>query len=212
MSESTVLGLSLAGIAVEYPDPRGSRRVLSDFDLEVMPGQLIAISGRSGSGKTSLLRIAYGQLDPTAGSVTWQGRAVADLDERERQRIRREKFGYASQDALVLEDQSVLANAQLGGAGRAEAVEFLELLGLGAMTRRKARGLSGGERQRLTVVRALAKLPEIAVMDEPTAALDTDAAQVVRDVLVAAAERGAAVLVASHDEVILDAVDRTYRL
>ena len=133
----------------------------------------------------------------------WGDQELAGLSEKQRQQVRRECFGYAGQDALVLEEETLETNVRLAGAPQDAACRYLDELGLGKLTGTRARTLSGGERQRVTVARALAKQPVVALLDEPTASLDTEAAHLVRDMLRASAEQGVAVVVASHDEVIL---------
>ncbi|RRD46142.1 ATP-binding cassette domain-containing protein, partial [Arachnia propionica] len=103
-------------------------------------------------------------------------------------------------------------NVCLADASRDEARRYLDDLGLGDLAGTRARTLSGGERQRVAVARTLAKQPVVALLDEPTASLDAEAAERVRDLLRASAEQGVAVVVASHDEVILKAADKVLQL
>ncbi|MDO5067526.1 MAG: ATP-binding cassette domain-containing protein [Propionibacteriaceae bacterium] len=197
---------------MDYLSAGTRRMVLSEVSEQVHRGEFLALAGRSGSGKTSLLRVLHGMQEPSAGTVWWGGQALADLSEKQRQQVRRECFGYASQDSLVLEEETLETNIRLAGASREDARKYLHDLGLGDLISLRARTLSGGERQRVAVARALAKQPVVALLDEPTASLDAEAAHRVRDMLRASAEQGVAVVVASHDEVILNAADKVVQL
>ncbi|RRD04194.1 ATP-binding cassette domain-containing protein [Arachnia propionica] len=217
MADGSILNSSLpplkcVGLGLEHITNGVERTIFHDLDVTVTPGDLLALAGRSGSGKTSLLRVLYGMQEPSAGTVWWGEQTLAALREKQRQQLRRECFGYASQDALVLEEETLETNVRLGGASREAARRYLDELGLGKLTRTRARTLSGGERQRVAVARALAKQPVVALLDEPTASLDAEAAHLVRDMLRTSAEQGVAVVVASHDEVILEAADQVVQL
>lgn len=208
-----ITALRAVDIDVVYPTVKGSqRKVLSGVSATVRAGEVMALAGRSGSGKTSLLRVLYGMQEPSSGTVWWGEHELARISEKQRQVLRRECFGYASQDALVLEEETLETNVRLAGAAPDTARRYLDELGLGELAATLARTLSGGERQRVAVVRALAKQPMVALLDEPTASLDASAANQVRDMLRASAEQGVAVLVASHDEVILDVADQVVQL
>lgn len=217
MSDGSILASSPAplrcvGLGLSYSTHRGERSVFSELELTMEPGDFLAIAGRSGSGKTSLLRVLYGMQEPSNGTVWWGDRKLTELNEKQRQKLRRECFGYATQDALVLEEETLETNVCLAGASRDAARRYLDDLGLGDLAGTRARTLSGGERQRVAVARTLAKQPVVALLDEPTASLDAEAAERVRDLLRASAEQGVAVVVASHDEVILKAADKVLQL
>lgn len=185
--------------------------MLSSFSLTVPDGHVVALAGRSGSGKSTVISVAYGRLHPDEGAVRWGDTDLAELRERDRQKIRREGIGFAGQDSLIFEDLSTKGNILTGARGSesgSEAAEALiEDLGLVDMQRTCAGLLSGGERQRVAVARALLKQPELVLMDEPTSSLDADAAERVIRVLREAADRGAAVLVATHDDLVREAAD-----
>lgn len=213
LTDNKDVALRALDISVAYPCAKTSQQVvLSGVTYNARNGKVISLAGRSGSGKTSLLRVLYGMQEPSAGTVWWGDQELAGLSEKQRQQVRRECFGYAGQDALVLEEETLETNVRLAGASQDAARRYLDELGLGKLTGTRARTLSGGERQRVTVARALAKQPVVALLDEPTASLDTEAAHLVRDMLRASAEQGVAVVVASHDEVILNAADEVVQL
>lgn len=199
--------ISLDNISLSYGSASSSTRVLENFFLDVHPGQFVALAGRSGSGKSSAIGIAFGYITPDSGRVLWGDEDISTLKEKDRQKIRRTSIGYANQDALVFEDQSVRANVLTGGGTLQAAEKYIELLGLNDLSSKKAGKLSGGERQRVTVARALAKEPDVVLMDEPTSSLDSEAAQRVTQALRQAAERGAAVLIATHDDIVRGAAN-----
>lgn len=181
MNPSTSLASSsvpvrCVGLGLTYRSDGVERSIFRDLEVAVSSGDFLVLAGRSGSGKTSLLRILYGMQEPSAGSVWWGEQELAGLSEKQRQQMRRECFGYASQDSLVLEEETLETNVRLAGASSDAARECLEELGLGKLTGTRARTLSGGERQRVAVARALAKRPVVALLDEPTASLDAVAA------------------------------------
>lgn len=204
--------LSLHGIDVAFTRAGMPIQILSDFSLEVADGEFVALAGRSGSGKSTAIAVAYGRRSPDAGAVRWGEVEIGDRSEKERQIIRRSSIGYAAQDSLVFDDLTVTANVLVGGGSAERCEELLEGVGLADFGGMRGGRISGGERQRAAVARALAKDPTLVLMDEPTSSLDSDAAARVIAQLRAAAERGASVLVATHDVLVKDAADRVIEL
>ena len=140
--------LKCVGLGLTYRTYRVERCVFLDLDITVCSGDFLVLAGRSGSGKTSLLRVLSGMQEPSAGTVWWGDQELAGLSEKQRQQVRRECFGYAGQDALVLEEETLETNVRLAGASQDAARRYLDELGLGKLTGTRARTLSGGERQR----------------------------------------------------------------
>jgi len=156
--------------------------VLRDVDLEIAPGETLAIIGPSGSGKSTLLNL-IGSLDrPDSGRVIFEGRDLADFDSKELARLRNQRIGFVFQSHYLLPQCTVLENvltptlAFQDKANRANAVQrakqLLEKVGLGNRLEHRPGQLSGGERQRVAVVRALINRPPLLLADEPTGALD----------------------------------------
>jgi ABC-type lipoprotein export system ATPase subunit len=156
--------------------------VLRDVDLEIAPGETLAIIGPSGSGKSTLLNL-IGSLDrPDYGRVIFEGRDLADFDSKELARLRNQRIGFVFQSHYLLPQCTVLENvltptlAFQDKANRANAVQrakqLLEKVGLGNRLEHRPGQLSGGERQRVAVVRALINRPPLLLADEPTGALD----------------------------------------
>jgi lipoprotein-releasing system ATP-binding protein len=165
--------------------------VLRGVDLDVRPGERVAIIGPSGSGKTTLLQL-LGALDaPDAGTVSVDGQDLAALDERQRGLLRNRRIGFVFQfhhllpQLTVLENVLVPAWATGDASGRmARAGQLLERVGLKDRVRHRPAQLSGGERQRVALVRALVLQPGLVLADEPTGSLDHAGAAVLADLLV----------------------------
>lgn len=193
--------------------------VVSAFDLNIHAGAMHCIAGRSGSGKTSVLRVAAALAAPTRGQVRWHGRRVDTLSTDELADARRGRMSYVDQDATVIEQLTTIDNVLLPaipeGIDRTiemRAAKLLEQFGLHARARSAAAVLSGGERQRLALARALLLHPGFVAVDEPTASLDRASADTVIEALQVIARDGTAVLVASHDHGLIGAADSVTEL
>jgi tungstate transport system ATP-binding protein len=175
---------------------KGATTILDQLSLIIVEGQPTLIAGPNGSGKTSLLRVCMGLVRPTSGVASWGGRTDAPP-------LRR---AFVFQRPVMLR-RSVAANLDYAlahaGVGRrqrtARIADLLARVGLDTLAERPARRLSGGEQQRLALARALAREPEILLLDEPTANLDPAATRAVEDIVLAAARSGIKVVMASHD-------------
>lgn len=215
---TTATALALESVTLTYPDGDRTLTALDAVSLAVAPGELVAVVGPSGSGKSSLLAVAATLLRPDAGRVVVAGRDTAGLGERERTRLRREQVGIVFQQANLLPSltavEQLLAVEHLRGgnvrAARAQAEELLESVGLDAAgRRRRPHQLSGGERQRVNIARALCTGPSVLLVDEPTSALDHERGEQVTALLaeVTRRHRTATVLV-THDRGLLGRADR----
>jgi len=204
----------LSGVAKGYP----GRPVLAGLDLEVRTGEVLALRGRSGAGKSTLLRLLVGLDRPDAGRVELDGTDLSGCDRTGLARLRSRVAAVVTQDVHLAEAADVAANLELARTVRglppdpAEVDRWLEALGLGGLRHRPVRLLSGGERQRTAVARALAVRPRLAVLDEPTSQLDEAAAETLASVLAGAAAEGTAVVVATHDPVLVAGAARVVDL
>jgi ABC-type lipoprotein export system ATPase subunit len=169
----------------------------------------LALSGPSGTGKTTFLHLIAGILMPDAGRLALDGREMSKLTEAARDRLRATAIGYIFQTFNLLQGFTVIENVLLGmsfgpGADRGRAEALLRRVGLGDRLQHFPRQLSTGQQQRVAVARALANQPKLVLADEPTGNLDTANARaslaLIRE---ACAENGAALLLVSHDPAVL---------
>jgi lipoprotein-releasing system ATP-binding protein len=196
--------------------------LVQDASLKVERGEFIAITGPSGSGKSSLLYL-LGLLDrPTEGRVLLEGRDTASLSAAELANLRLAHLGFVFQFHFLLPEFSTLDNVlipirRLGrlkdAAARAQAMKLLEALGMAEAAAKLPEQLSGGMRQRAAIARALANDPAIILADEPTGNLDTRNAAAVFDIFQClAAEEGRAILVVTHDAELAKRANRRIHL
>jgi len=180
---------------------------LIDVDLEVAPGELVAVTGPSGAGKSTLLQI-LGLLDrPTDGSYTFEGIDTRMLDGRRHAALRATRIGFVFQSFHLLPHLDVVGNVELGllYAGcarrhrRERALAVLDDLGVGEVGSAPAAVLSGGEQQRVAIARAIVREPALLLCDEPTGNLDQRSGARVLDLLDQLNERGATIVIATHD-------------
>jgi lipoprotein-releasing system ATP-binding protein len=196
-------------------------RVLRGATVGVGAGEVVALIGASGVGKSTLLHV-LGTLDrPTAGRVSWQGRDLFARGEAELVKFRREELGFVFQFYNLLGEMTALENAMLPALlsrrpareARALAAEALVEVGLADRVNHRPGELSGGEQQRVAVARALVNRPHLILADEPTGNLDPKTSAVVFELFMRlAAERGLAFLIATHNPELARRADRIYRL
>jgi putative ABC transport system ATP-binding protein len=211
-----VPALSAKDVSKRVSDGRSRREVLKGISLDLHRGEMLLVRGPSGSGKTTLLAILGGMLLPTSGEVWLGGEAISRLRDHQRAEVRRAKVGFLFQDFGLIEGLPVLDNVLLplippGGAkasARDRALALLEQLGIANLAAANVTSLSGGERQRVALARARIAGPEVLLLDEPTAHLDTARTQDLMADLGRLCDQGTAVLVASHDA----RVDQTERI
>jgi len=174
----------------------GATSILDDLNLTIAQGPPTLIVGPNGAGKTSLLRLCMGLAAPTAGRIGWGGRT--DRAPRRRAIVfQRPVMLRRSASANIA---YALAQAGVARKHRASRIaELLDRVGLIELAHRPARHLSSGEQQRLALARALARDPELLLLDEPTASLDPAATRAVEEIVTAAAQSGIKIVMASHD-------------
>ena len=214
--------IEATGLTKEFARARGGQRLFTavhPLDIGLEERSLTAVSGHSGSGKSTLLNMLAGILTPTAGSVRIDGTDLYSLGDEERSRLRNERIGLGPQGHTALRALTVLDNVLLPAvlynrdeAPAERARELLGRVGLGDLAEAAPTELSGGELRRMAIARALLMDPAIVLADEPTAGLDHANATAVLTLLRDAADRGAAVLVVSHEAEARSFADRRYAM
>jgi putative ABC transport system ATP-binding protein len=215
--------IELIGIAKGFGSGEARVQALSDIHLAVMAGEVVGLRGPSGSGKSTLLNLVACILEPDAGVMRLAGEPVWEQRwlRGDLRALRREEIGFIFQFHNLLPfldaTDNVALAMTLSGVGLAEARrrarDLLDYLQVGKRATAMPAKLSGGEAQRVAIARALANRPRIILADEPTAALDSERAQVVMDLLRRVAqEQSAAVLVVTHDDKIYPRFDRLVSL
>jgi lipoprotein-releasing system ATP-binding protein len=192
--------------------------LVREVDVIIQPGELVAVRGPSGSGKSSLLYL-LGLLDrPTTGSILIEGRETERMDEDDLAEVRLERLGFVFQFHFLLPEFSVLKNVMIpmrrlgrfsSGDMRSRAMSLIAALGLEAERDKHPDQLSGGQRQRTAIARALANDPSIILADEPTGNLDTKNGTIVFDIFSRLArEEGRTVVTVTHDPTLAALCDR----
>jgi putative ABC transport system ATP-binding protein len=213
----------IEGISKHFGEGTARVDALRDVSLDIDAGTVIGLRGPSGSGKSTLLNVIGCILEPNSGRMTLNGELVYDRKwlRRDLRRLRLEKIGFIFQSHNLLPflnawENVAVAHILTGAsphAARKRAMELLAYLGVEKRSEAMPGQLSGGEAQRIAIARALANGPRIILADEPTAALDSQRAGTVMDLLrKVAEEQRSAVIVVTHDEKIFDRFDRIYTL
>lgn len=189
--------------------------------FQVKSGEFVALVGPSGSGKTTMLSILAALLSPTSGQVLIDGQDLAQMNEKRRVQLRREKIGFTFQSNNLIPfltaqenvDLMLRLNGQANKAGRVRSAEILSRLGLNDRLHNLPAQLSGGQQQRVAIARALIHNPAVVLADEPTASLDTERAyQVVETFANLVHENNRAGIIVTHDLRLCQYVDRVLQM
>ncbi len=221
MMEALKPALDLRHVARSFSEGAGRLDVFLDVSIKVHPGEIVALVGQSGSGKSSLLHIAGLLEAPSAGEVFVAGQNCTQLDDASRTRIRRIGIGFVYQFHHLLPEFSALENVMMPqliagadkSAARRRAGELLQRFGLDKRLEHRPAELSGGEQQRVAIARALANRPQLLLADEPTGNLDPRTSdQVHGEFLRVISEEGVGALVATHNVELARRMSRLVRL
>ncbi len=209
------------GLTKIVPGANGSGplHILEDVELEIMPGEAVAVVGASGSGKSTLLGLLAGLDTPTRGSVQLDGHDLYALDEDGRAALRARLLGFVFQSFQLLPPLTALENVMLplelanDPQAEAKARAMLERVGLGERLQHYPKHLSGGEQQRVALARAFVVQPKLLLADEPTGNLDAaTGAQIIDLLFELNAEAGTTLVLVTHDEMLARRCGRLIRL
>lgn len=184
--------------------------ILNGIDLQIFPGEFVALVGPSGSGKSTLLSILGLLEPPTSGDVLLNQKSVGKLSRRELAGIRSSTIGYVFQSFNLLAGLSAVENVMLPGllageSGRVQydrAIALLDQFGVAALAKRVPAEMSGGEQQRVAIARALFRTPDVVLADEPTGNLDTENGRKVIEALESLNASGQTIVLVTHDQSI----------
>ncbi|MFE8012458.1 ABC transporter ATP-binding protein [Streptomyces sp. CAI-85] len=209
--------MSARGVDLFYGDTPAVR----DAEISLRRGEVAAITGQSGSGKSSLLYCLAGVLPVARGEIRFEGRALGALGDDELSTLRRERFGFVFQYGELLPELTVEENTALplwlAGRRKPEALavagDILGRLGLADLRERRPSQVSGGQSQRVAVARALVHKPAVVFADEPTGSLDSaNATAVLEEFLHLARSQGTAVVLVTHDAQVAARADHRYTM
>lgn len=215
------MSLIVDDAVLTFPDGAGRITAVDHVSLSVEPGEFAAVTGPSGSGKSSLLAVAGLLQTPDSGSVAIGGRVVSGLSRKDAAAVRLSSIGFVFQQSNLI--ASLTAAEQLEAVARLDgrkgkavqdrAMELLEAVDLKDAASRRPAQLSGGQRQRVGIARALMNSPELLLVDEPTSALDSErSSAVMRLIGDVTRDSGVATLMVTHDLTTLTAVDSVYEM
>ncbi len=212
--------IELRDIRRSYGSGAGVVHALDGVDLAVPDGEFLAIVGRSGAGKSSLLNI-LGCLDrPSSGSLAIAGHLVSELPEREVARIRNTEIGFVFQAFNLIPALTAVGNVELpmayAGVGRAErrerALDALARVGLDGREHHRPNQLSGGQQQRVAVARSIVNRPAFILADEPTGNLDSRATEDVLEIFAELHRDGATVVIITHEDDVAARAERVIEM
>ena len=210
--------LELKDITKSFSGVDGDVEVLRGVSLGLDAGETLALTGESGSGKSTILHISAGLEVPDGGSLHLEGVEINGLSEAERANLRRSEVGIVFQQFNLIPSLTVEANIgfQASLAGRRDKTfesELVEALGLEDQLKKYPESLSGGQQQRVAIARALAVRPKLLLADEPTGNLDESTASAVLTAMLDLVGRtGAALMVVTHSAALAEKMDRRVRL
>jgi len=213
------IAYELSGVSRTYSLGGHEVRAVRELDLVVDAGEPVVVVGPSGSGKTTLLQLLGGLDRPTAGSVRFEGRDLAQMRDRELSGLRLQTFGFVFQQFNLIPTLTAAQNVEVALAPRGvshrrdAAIRLLDSVGLASRADHVPGRLSGGEQQRVAIARALANEPHVLLADEPTGNLDSETGAEIIDLLLGLTGDGKrTVVVVTHDAGIAARARRVIRM
>jgi putative ABC transport system ATP-binding protein len=208
--------LQARAVRKEYGKGEGLVRAVDGVDLEVDPGETVAVMGQSGCGKSTLLHLLGGLDRPSSGEISLTGRRIDQMGEKALARMRRTAVGFVFQAFHLVDELTAVENVELPAllagrsprAARRRAADLLDRVGLADRARFLPSALSGGQRQRVAIARALSNEPLVVLADEPTGNLDSAATVEVLRLFESLHQAGQTLLVVTHDARIAATADR----
>lgn len=213
------LHLEIRNLRKDYIRGETTFSAVKDVNLEVNGGDFISVVGHSGSGKSTLLNLIAGLLLPTSGEILLDGESVIISSDDKASGLRNTVIGHIPQGQSLLSNLTVFDNVRLPfylsereGDPSDQVHELLTGLGIGSLAGSYPKSLSGGEARRVAIARALINKPAILLADEPTSDLDAENTDEIMLLFKRIAKEGTAVIMVTHDQRTLNAVDRSYTM
>lgn len=213
--------IKLTQVVKDYPTPEGAFRALSDINLEIHPGEFVAVIGKSGAGKTTLVNMITGVDQVTSGEVQVGGANLGNMDENQLAQWRGMNLGIIYQSFHLLPGLSIVDNVMLPmdfcgnyhrKHSRVRAMELLRQVELQDHAHKKPSEISGGQQQRVAIARALANEPAIIMADEPTGRLDSQTAEAIFQIFEQLVAQGKTIVMVTHDQGLVRRASRTLQI
>lgn len=207
--------IKIENLKKSYGTGESKTQVLRGVSFAIEKGDFLVILGASGSGKSTLLNVISGLEQADSGSVSYEGKIISSLNDKELTRFRRDEVGYIFQQYFLLPNLNVDKNVKMGAdlAGNKEYRKVIDAVGLSGKGNKYPHELSGGEQQRVSVARALAKKPRVLYLDEPTGALDESTGRQVLDYIVRLQkEQGFTMVMVTHNANIAHMANRVIHM
>lgn len=212
--------LTLSNVKKTYWNGNKQSIILKNVNLQIKNGEVIAIKGRSGSGKTSLLNIIAGLTKCDSGQIHFNYNDITNLSFDEQLEYRRKNISIITQQFNLLDDRSVFENIALPlnyekvkkDEKKKKVQEVLNSVGMKDFAYQKTLNLSGGERQRIAIARALVKEPLLLIADEPTGSLDVETEKEILGIIDDLKDKGVTIIIVTHDDNVANICDTVYEL
>ncbi len=212
--------ISAIDITKTYTGQDGTITALGGVSFKIKKGDFVAVIGRSGTGKSTLLGVTGGLLKPSSGEVFLDGQSIWDLDEQSRAQIRAQKIGFVFQNASVINSLTVLENVVLPQsflpkpttADTSQAMNLIESVGLGSRAHAYPDQLSGGEKRRVAIASALMNGPALLLADEPTGDLDSETESEIMSLFSSLWQNGTTIIMVTHNQQLASCANRTFKL